>query len=52
MMSKLKMVLVVSAAWAGTTQLALANFVPEPGSLPLVGLAIAAAIYVVHRRRK
>lgn len=51
-MSKLKLGAAVLMAWAGTAHVAHANFVPEPSTLPLVGLAIAAAIYVVRKRKK
>jgi hypothetical protein len=40
-----------AAVWAGTTAVAHANFVPEPSTLPLVGLAIAAAVYVIRRKK-
>ena len=53
MMTKLKMAALVALGWVGTTQLALADFngVPEPGTLPLVGLAVAAAVYIIRRRK-
>lgn len=51
MNAQLKFAAAVAALWAGTTQLAHANFVPEPSTLPLVGLAIAAAVYVIRRRK-
>ncbi len=51
MKSALKHILATAAFFVGTTQLAHADFLPEPGTLPLVGLAIAAAVFVVRRRK-
>jgi hypothetical protein len=52
MMSKLKMTTLVLLSWVGTTQLAYADLeVPEPSTLPLVGVAIAAAVYFIRRRK-
>jgi hypothetical protein len=55
MMSKLKMALVALTGWAVTAQTALANEtnppLPEPGTMALVGLGLAAA-FVIGRRRK
>lgn len=55
MISKLKIVLMSAAGFAASAQLALAadpGTVPEPGSLALVGVAIAAAVVVAIRRKK
>lgn len=51
MKTQLKTAAALVAAWAGTTQLAHANFVPEPSTLPLVGLAIAAVAFVLRRKK-
>ena len=52
MMSKLKMTTLVALSWVGTTQWAFADFeIPEPGTLPLVGLAVVAAVYFIRRRK-
>jgi predicted tellurium resistance membrane protein TerC len=52
MMTKLKMAVLVALGWVGTTQVALADFtVPEPGTLPLVAFAVAAAVYIIRRRK-
>lgn len=54
MMTKLKLVLAAAAGWALTTQVALAAPafpVPEPGSLALVGVAIAALVAVGRKRK-
>lgn len=52
MTSKLKMSVLVALGWVGTMQLSYADLVvPEPGTLPLVGIAVAAAVYFIRRRK-
>lgn len=54
MKSKLSFVVAVLSGVVATTGTALANgmFVPEPGTLALVGVAVAALIAVSRRGRK
>ena len=55
MISKLKIAALAAAGWVASTQMALANDtpfqVPEAGTLPLVGLAVAAAVMVLRRKK-
>lgn len=53
MKSMFKFAGAVSALFAGTAGPAFANFaVPEPGSLALVGIAIAGLVLVARKGKK
>ena len=55
MKSAVKFLAAVSAVFAGTSGLVLANpafNVPEPGSLALVGVAVAALVLVARKGKK
>ncbi|GCL66294.1 PEP-CTERM sorting domain-containing protein [Pseudaquabacterium pictum] len=54
MKSSIKFMTAVAAVFAGTTGAALANFsvVPEPGSLALVGIAVAGLVLVARKGKK
>ncbi len=54
MKSSIKSLAAVVAVFVGTTGVALANFnvVPEPGSLALVGVAIAGLVLVARKGKK
>jgi len=41
----------ILGATAGTAFAGPGGFVPEPGSLALVGVAVAAAIYAMRRKK-